>query len=388
MKNDSASAQEPEEWRAKIADFVLLILHGDAVHQAWLRDAGEAFILGKPIPTPRDNRKFTCACCGRGANELDSPHYLQRVNRLGDVPAVWMCTEHLAVNAALSSLREKIKALEEKEAVADHVNAVLQKALEDILDECEHAPLPLTERITNIERIADDALSVVEPNANQPTPPLNKDAEILSLRAELQEAEKLTQDSLSALEALSPFYRRSPIWETARIHETIEALRNFLELKEPNSDHVNAVLQKALKLIDEMMEYVAHKPDCSENDERGCECGYPLLTEQIEDFIATEPLVQELLSKKPNEEQIAPPVNKERNDDLPSGQRQFRDTLNELESLRSRLAIQTEALKEWKIACAFIGREKFFGVPANIDFSKLIELTETALSSSEAVDKG
>lgn len=364
---ESSSAQEPEEWRAKIADFVLLILHGDAVHQAWLRDAGEAFILGKPIPAPRDNRKFTCAYCGKGANELDSPHYLERVNLLGDVPAVWMCTEHLAVNAALSSLREKqkkryersswlkeapsdlveaqrlitnlkqlviddceddtlirdmirptlgeketdgdsygvpgipdlvetllhkmvalrekIKALEEKEAVSDRVQPVLQNATDLLIDAetelllltrqyeltCEVAKTDTTYRgatrgklLVHIQRFLSE-----HSNENQSTTPLNKDAEIRALRAELQEAEKklqlcaneyqglkrvrreetrkllelkepdsdhvnavrpkaLLEDSLSALLALSPFYRRNPIWEAARIHETIHALQGFL----------------------------------------------------------------------------------------------------------------------------------------------------------------
>jgi hypothetical protein len=39
-----------------IADFVCAILHGDEVHRAWLRDAGDAFITGKPIPPPRDSK--------------------------------------------------------------------------------------------------------------------------------------------------------------------------------------------------------------------------------------------------------------------------------------------------------------------------------------------
>jgi hypothetical protein len=44
---------KPESWQNKIADFVNLILHGDDIHKAWLREAGEAFILGKPLPPAR-----------------------------------------------------------------------------------------------------------------------------------------------------------------------------------------------------------------------------------------------------------------------------------------------------------------------------------------------
>ncbi len=48
-------------WQYAIADFVNAILHGDDVHKDWLREAGEAFILRKPLPAARD---------GKGATDL------------------------------------------------------------------------------------------------------------------------------------------------------------------------------------------------------------------------------------------------------------------------------------------------------------------------------
>lgn len=44
----------------------------------------------KPYP------RFKCLICKKGANELDSPHYLERVSATGKgAPALWLCTEHL-----------------------------------------------------------------------------------------------------------------------------------------------------------------------------------------------------------------------------------------------------------------------------------------------------
>lgn len=76
-----------------------------------------------------------------------------------------------ATDAALSGL---------KEANADRVEAILQKALERIVEECEHAPLSLKDRIDNIERIADDALDVLEPNENQPALPVIPNENVVS----------------------------------------------------------------------------------------------------------------------------------------------------------------------------------------------------------------
>jgi hypothetical protein len=87
---DDQPRPSDEEWQHKIADFVNLILHGDDEHKAWLREAGEAFILGKSMPPPRQKR-FACAYCHRG---MESGVNLLRVNKLGDIPAIWICTEH------------------------------------------------------------------------------------------------------------------------------------------------------------------------------------------------------------------------------------------------------------------------------------------------------
>jgi hypothetical protein len=79
-----------ELWQHKLADFVNLILHGDDEHKAWLREAGEAFILGNPIP-PARHRQFGCAYCHRG---VEAGIILLRVNKLGETPAIWICNEH------------------------------------------------------------------------------------------------------------------------------------------------------------------------------------------------------------------------------------------------------------------------------------------------------
>jgi hypothetical protein len=93
---------EQIDWKQKIADFVLAILHGDEVHKAWLREAGEAFIIGNPLPPPRDaKKKGGCVYCGKTAQELEPPHYLKRVNRLGDLPDLWICTEHQYVEGEI-----------------------------------------------------------------------------------------------------------------------------------------------------------------------------------------------------------------------------------------------------------------------------------------------
>lgn len=90
-----ASAEQQDTWEHKIADFVNSILHGDDIHKTWLREAGEAFILGKPLPPPRDGKSgLRCVYCGLSAQELKPPHYLKRINRLGDTPSKWICTEH------------------------------------------------------------------------------------------------------------------------------------------------------------------------------------------------------------------------------------------------------------------------------------------------------
>jgi len=91
IESSTAQPQRSEqEWQHKIADFVNLILHGDDEHKAWLREAGEAFMFGKPIP-PSRHKRFACAYCHRG---MESGVSLLRVNKLGDTPAVWVCTEH------------------------------------------------------------------------------------------------------------------------------------------------------------------------------------------------------------------------------------------------------------------------------------------------------
>jgi hypothetical protein len=42
-----------------VRKFAEAILHGDGVHRAWLLDAAEAFINGKPIPSVRDQTTVT-----------------------------------------------------------------------------------------------------------------------------------------------------------------------------------------------------------------------------------------------------------------------------------------------------------------------------------------
>lgn len=80
-----------EAWRDKIADFVNLILHGDDEHKTWLREAGEAFMFDRPIPTTRQ-KQFCCAVCKRGANEAGQ---LFRVSKKGDIkPVIWICQDH------------------------------------------------------------------------------------------------------------------------------------------------------------------------------------------------------------------------------------------------------------------------------------------------------
>jgi hypothetical protein len=58
---DNPSREQPpatdDRWKHKLADFVNLILHGDDEHKAWLREAGEAFLFGKPIPVARGGAK-------------------------------------------------------------------------------------------------------------------------------------------------------------------------------------------------------------------------------------------------------------------------------------------------------------------------------------------
>ena len=88
--SDQPEPTTGEQWQHKLADFVNLILHGDDDHKAWLREAGEAFILGNPIP-PARHRQFVCAYCHRG---VESGIILLRVNKLGETPAIWICNEH------------------------------------------------------------------------------------------------------------------------------------------------------------------------------------------------------------------------------------------------------------------------------------------------------
>jgi len=45
-----------EEAAQLIRSFARAILHGDEVHRAWLVEAAEAFIEGKPMPPPRDKK--------------------------------------------------------------------------------------------------------------------------------------------------------------------------------------------------------------------------------------------------------------------------------------------------------------------------------------------
>lgn len=44
------------ETAEKIRNFVVLIAHGDDDHRLWLRNAGEAFIKGEPIPRPQTSK--------------------------------------------------------------------------------------------------------------------------------------------------------------------------------------------------------------------------------------------------------------------------------------------------------------------------------------------
>ncbi len=37
----------------EVLEFAKAILHGDEVHRAWLLEAAEAFVSGKPLPLPR-----------------------------------------------------------------------------------------------------------------------------------------------------------------------------------------------------------------------------------------------------------------------------------------------------------------------------------------------
>lgn len=49
---------EIDSWHAEIKsvrEFAKAILHGGAVHQAWLLEAAEAFISGQPLPPPRQD---------------------------------------------------------------------------------------------------------------------------------------------------------------------------------------------------------------------------------------------------------------------------------------------------------------------------------------------
>ena len=62
-----------ELWQHKIADFVNGILHGDDEHRSWLREAGENFILGKPLPPPRGGPKKTDPIIGLNHITLGFP---------------------------------------------------------------------------------------------------------------------------------------------------------------------------------------------------------------------------------------------------------------------------------------------------------------------------
>lgn len=48
-------ASENERMRG-VRQFAEAILHGDEIHRAWLKEAAEAWIAGKPLPPPRDAR--------------------------------------------------------------------------------------------------------------------------------------------------------------------------------------------------------------------------------------------------------------------------------------------------------------------------------------------
>lgn len=48
-----AALRAGEGWRAKVKQFAEAILHGDEVHRAWLLEAADAFVSGRPLPEPR-----------------------------------------------------------------------------------------------------------------------------------------------------------------------------------------------------------------------------------------------------------------------------------------------------------------------------------------------
>ncbi len=82
--------------------------------------------------------------------------------------------------------------------------------------------------------------------------------------------------------------------------------------------------------------------------------------------------------------QKALPVDEVENPDSPRQrvQRAMQEQADIIAGLHRQLAVMKEALTEWKIAAAFVARQKFLGVPDGIDWAKLLQKTEAALSNN------
>lgn len=245
---NSASAQEPEEWSVEEAEGFKFVLDESGNILLTFPEVVEAH--NAAISSLAEELKETRE---RLVNFLDSPQGEVVQVRMQLETANNACDRAEKLNDELekkvSSLREKMKVLEEKEPSkagdGQTQNTLLLDSLSALLAISPfYRRNPVWEKARISETI--DALQGFlseHSNENQSIPPLTKDAEILSLRAELQEAEKLLK---RIADAACDYAYEDDCDDPECYPCSARRILKSLELKEPNSDRVNVETQKAL----------------------------------------------------------------------------------------------------------------------------------------------